>query len=66
MYQPIVVNYQATSSVYTANQWLHELSTKDIIAWDLEVAVKYTPEEIEKFKQELTEIETRLKANEYD
>lgn len=66
MIQPIHVNFQSTSSVYTANQWLRELSTKDIIAWDLEVAVKYTPEEIEKFKQELMEIETRLKANEYD
>ena len=65
MYQPIIVNYQATSSVYTANQWLHELSTKDIIAWDLEVAVKYTKKEIEDMKKELEEIEERLRLNNY-
>lgn len=65
MYQPIIVNYQATSSVYTANQWLHELSTKDIIAWDLEVAVKYTKKEIEDIKKELEEIEERLRLNNY-
>ena len=46
MYQPIIVNYQATSSVYTANQWLHELSTKDIIACDFEAAVKYSKAEL--------------------
>lgn len=52
MNQPIKVNYQYTSNAYTANQWLHNLP--DLIACDLEVAIKYTSQQIEQMESKLS------------
>ena len=49
--KPIKVNYEYTSDINTAKQWLEEL--KDPFAADFEVAIKYTPEELEKFKNKM-------------
>jgi hypothetical protein len=56
MLTPIKVAYQSTSSVYQANQWLQSLPA--LIACDFEAAVKYTPEQIEQFKQQLEQATT--------
>ena len=51
MYQPIIVNYQSTSSAYVANQWLRTLP--DLIACDTEAAIKFTPEQLTAMQTEL-------------
>lgn len=51
MNETIKVNYQYTSSAYIANQWLRTLP--DLIACDFEAALRYTPEELEAFTNEL-------------
>ena len=51
MYQPIIVNYQSTSSAYVANQWLRTLP--DLIACDTEAAIKFTPEQLTAMQAEL-------------
>lgn len=51
MYQPIIVNYQSTSSAYTANQWLRALP--DLIACDTETALTFTPDELATLQAEL-------------
>lgn len=53
MEAPIQVTYKHTSNVYTANQLLAEIAQYPIISWDLEVAVKHTPEELDAFRAEL-------------
>ena len=66
MLQPINVTYEAVTSVYRANQILRELETYPIIAWDLEVATKYTAEDIDEMVQEIEKIEKRLLENNYN
>lgn len=49
----IKVTYKSTSNAYTANKYLQEISKYDLITWDFETAVKYTPEDLVSFQQEL-------------
>ena len=60
MLQPIHVNFQSTSSVYTANQWLRDLASQPIIACDFEAAVKYTPNELDQYRALLDNDLSRL------
>lgn len=46
----IQVNYQYTSNIREANQWLRELSQHPVIACDFEVATRYTPQERDDFQ----------------
>lgn len=50
---PIQVTYKSTKNAFTASRWLHNLP--DIFAADFETAIKYTPEEIQSFKDRLLE-----------
>ena len=65
MYQPINVTYEAVTSLYRANQILQELNNCSIIAWDLEVATKYTDEDISAIQEEIAVIEKRIQDNLY-
>lgn len=65
MESPIRVTYEATNSAYKANQILRTLEKEPIIAWDLEVAIKYTTEELLAMELELEEIEKRMAENSY-
>ena len=65
MYQPINVTYEAVTSLYRANQILQELNNYPIIAWDLEVATKYTAEDINAIQEEIATIEKRIQDNLY-
>lgn len=49
----IKVTYKSTSNAYIANQYLAEIAQYPVIAWDFEVAVKYTPEMLTAFQEEL-------------
>ena len=49
----IPVTYRSTSNVYDANQFLREIAQYPVIAWDFEVAVKYTPDQLQSFRDEL-------------
>ena len=49
----IKVTYKSTRNVYTANQYLLEISQFKTISVDFEVAVKYTPEMLAAFQEEL-------------
>lgn len=53
MLNTIQVSYQSTRNAYTANQYLSTISQFDTIAWDFEVAVRYTPEQILEWKAHL-------------
>jgi hypothetical protein len=75
MEAPIKVSYQSTNSAYRANQFLQEISQHSIFAADFEVAIKYTPAELEAFKEELEtnptkrrriELEAKLAATALD
>ena len=55
----IKVTYQATNQLYKANQFLREIEQHDIFAADFEAAIKYTPVELESFKQELEQNPTK-------
>lgn len=46
----IQVNYQYTSNIREANQWLRELSQYPVIACDFEVATRYTSQERDDFQ----------------
>lgn len=50
----IHVNYEHTANVYTANQFLRNISQFPVIACDFETAVAYTQSQLESFKEELT------------
>lgn len=50
MFNTIQVNWEATSRPYQANKYLNILRNYESIAWDLEVAIKYTSAELEEFK----------------
>jgi DNA polymerase I-like protein with 3'-5' exonuclease and polymerase domains len=47
----ISVSYKSTSNAYTASRWLSSLPP--LIACDFETAVKYTPQELALFREEL-------------
>ena len=46
----IQVKYQQTNDSKTALEFLKELEKAPLFAWDLEIAVKYTPAQLEHFK----------------
>jgi len=62
MEQAIKVNYKSTSNPYFALQWLRDLP--DLFAADFEVALKYTPEELQSYKEELENEPTKQRSNE--
>ena len=65
--EPIIkVTYQATNQLYKANQFLREIEQHDIFAADFEAAVKYTPAELEAFKQELEQNPTKRRRIELE
>jgi DNA polymerase I-like protein with 3'-5' exonuclease and polymerase domains len=45
-----IVNYRHTTNAFIAKRYLEELSTHPIIAWDFEVAVKYTDSDVARMK----------------
>lgn len=49
----ISVNYRSTSNVYDANQFLREIAQYPLFAADFEVAVKYTSDQLQSFRDEL-------------
>lgn len=50
MFGTITVTYRATSSAYEANKLLAEISKYPTIAWDLEIASRYSEEELAKYQ----------------
>lgn len=69
MLSSIKVNYKATSNLEEATQWLEDIKVHPVIACDFEVSTKYTPEDLESFKEvvenldlpKLTRMEARAK-----
>lgn len=55
----IKVTYKSTSNVYTANQYLAEIAQHPTFSADFEVAVRYTPEMLTAFREELNSNPTR-------
>ena len=62
MEQPIKVSYKSTSNPYFAIQWLRELP--DLFAADFEVSIKYTPEQLQAYKEELENVQSKRRSNE--
>ncbi len=53
MQTPIHVTYKSTSNAYTANQYLAEIQQHPLFAADFEIAIRYSPEELTAYKEEL-------------
>jgi len=51
----ITVTYKSTRNAFIASQYLDEIRQHPIFSWDLEVAVRYTPEETAHFMARLEE-----------
>lgn len=62
MFDTIKVQYESTNRPLQANRFLSIISQYPIIAWDLEVATKYSDEELEHYKEVLAD-ESSLKAD---
>lgn len=58
MFNHIQVNYQCTNRPLQANKFLSVCKKASIIAWDLEVAVKYTSSELDYYKSVLVNSES--------
>lgn len=56
MFDTIKVHYQSTHSAYEANKFLSEIRKHPIIAWDLEVATRYTCTELEECQEVLDDV----------
>ena len=75
MLDTIQVNYKHTRNAFMANKFLNEIQQHDLIACDLEISVKYSPAELQAFKDELAtdppklrriELESKLAATALD
>ena len=75
MLDTIQVNYQHTRNAFIASKFLDEIQQHELIACDFEVAIKYSPAELQAFRDELAtdppklrriELESKLAATALD
>ncbi len=62
----IPVTFKSTRNAYFAARYLEEISAYPMFAWDFEVAVKFTKEELEGFKEELLRPPTKQRKIELE
>ena len=75
MLDTIQVNYKHTRNAFIASKFLAEIQQHELIACDFEVAIKYSPAELQAFRDELAtdppklrriELESKLAATALD